>query len=248
MEEIKSEIKNENISSEQQNNANDISDINSLRQQIKQLEMQLQQKIEQKKITLSSKLTELENSKTQLVTQLNSINEQITVIKKELGIEDNNNSDSEKKVKRTKAKTDSVKQYYSVNGQGKFTSSEIAKKYGIFESYFEYDSNGKITKKLYANWNRFLPIILRGKEGQGYGEMDNGQDRISSVICDKIRKEVRVIDNTTTDNTNTNTSTTDNSNTTTDKELLDELPKNIDNNTNTTDNSNNVVVDNTTQQ
>jgi len=246
------------VVSEQPNN-----DIDSLQQQIALLQQQLKQKVEQKKVTLNTQLTELETKKSELSTQLANIQQKISEIKKELGIEDNNNSDSEKKVKRTRTKTtDSVKQYYTINGKGKYTAYEIAKEYNIFECYFVKDQNGKTIKKLYANWNRFLPYIINGKSGEGYGELEDKSYRISPVICDKIRKEVKAIDNATTDNANANTDSNTNANTNTqqnanndntnaNKELLDQLPKNpITDNANVDNsNANNTVVsDNTTQQ
>ena len=207
MEEIKE--KENIVSSEQPNN-----DIDSLQQQIALLQQQLKQKVEMKKVTLNKQLDELITKKVELTTQLITIQQKIDNIKKELGINDVN--DSDKKVKTRKAKTtdgNTVKQYYSVNGKGKYTASQIAKEYGFYECYFEKDSTGKVTKKLYANWDRFLPLIIKGKTGQGYGELENGGDRISSTVCDKVRLEVKPI---TTDNANSNTQNNATDNATTD--------------------------------
>jgi len=255
MEEIKSEKMDEKVVSEQQIQTTD--DISSLQQQIEMMQKQLQQKIEQKKVTLNTKLSELIAKKVELTTQLANIQQKISEIKKELGIEEE--TVKEETVKKTrKAKTtdgNTVKQYYSINGQGKYTASQIAKQYGFFKAYFVYNSDGTVSKKLFANWDRFLPLILKGKTGQGYGEMDNGQDRISSTICDKVRQEVKpIVDNTvTTDNANTNTQQNANSdNTNANKELLDQLPKNpiTDNaNSNTQNNAtDNATTDNNTTQ
>ena len=253
MEEIKNEIKSEKVVSSEQPN-----DIDSLKQQIALLQTQLQQKVETKKVTLNGELMKLQDKKTELTTQLNNIQLQIDNIKKELGINDVVN-DSDKKAKRTR-KTDgntvTVKQYYAINGDGKYTAYEIAKEYGIFECYFVKDQNGKTIKKLYANWNRFLPLILNGKTGEGYGELEDKSYRISPSLCDKIRQEVKAIDNTvTTDNSNANTNTQQNANsdnTNANKELLDQLPKNpiTDNaNSNTQNNAtDNATTDNNTTQ